>query len=215
MGWRVHICRATGSALLLVALCIPGAVRAQPDSLTTEELDSLQTYLVAALAGPRERAYLQILTSAEVLRDPTDSLFSYDVVVRYDPERYHTPYAGLYSLTFEDQFIQWGKRIALFTRSVSATTRRYYLHDISTGQQAWMFTAEARHLYSLPVDKVPAMADPTDRGAQARWLRLIRSAPAGTELLTMGGWLRRLRRESREAVITRIGVYTPPPVAQP
>lgn len=200
--------------MLLAALWFPSETAAQPDSLATDDMDSLHTYLVAALAGPKERAYLQILTSAEIVRDPTDSVASYDVIVRFDPERYHTPYAGLYSLTFEDQFIQWGKRVALFTRSISAKTQRYYLHDISTGQQAWMFTAEARHLYSLPKGKVPAMAGPTDRGAQARWLRLIRNAPRGTELLTMSGWLRRLRRETREQVIVRIGVYTAPP-AQP
>jgi hypothetical protein len=55
-----------------------------------------------------------------------------------------------------------------------------------------MFTAEARHLYSLPANKVPGMADISDRGAQSRWLRLIHSAPAGTQLLTMSGWLRQI-----------------------
>jgi hypothetical protein len=36
------------------------------------------------------------------------------------------------------------------------------------------------------------MADISDRGAQSRWLRLIHSAPAGTQLLTMSGWLRQI-----------------------
>ena len=169
-------------------------------------------------AAPDERAYLQILSAAQILPDVTDSNEVYDIVVHYDPERFHTQYAGFYPLTFEDQFIQWGKRIALFTRSISARTGRYFLHDLFTGRQAWMFTAEARHLYSLPPEKTPAITDIEDRGAQARWLRLIRNAPVTTELLTMGGWLRLIRRTSRGAVIDSIGVYQappPPPLASP
>jgi hypothetical protein len=201
--------RAVRILVLLAALCPFSPAQAQ-DPLTPEDLDSLQVYLVSALAAPDERSYLQILTSAEVLLDPTDSNSAYDIVVRYDPGRFHAAFAGLYPLTFEDQFIQWGKRIALLTRSIVATTRRYYLHDVSTGRQAWMFTAEARHLYSLPADKLPGIVSLTDRGSQRRWLRLMHSTPTGTELLTMGGWLRQLRRESRETVIARLGVYTLP-----
>ena len=214
MSLRVHIHRAAWSFALFAALAsAPTPAGAHPDSLTVEEIDSLKVYLIASLAAPDERAYLQILTDVQILADPTDSSRVYDIVVRFDPERFHSPYAGLYPLTFEDQFIQWGKRIALFTRSISPTTRRFYLHDISTGQQAWMFTAEARHLYSLPPDKTPAMAAVDDRGAQRRWLRLILDAPVSTELLTMGGWLRLIRRETRGNVIARIGVYQPPPAA--
>jgi hypothetical protein len=57
------------------------------------------------------------------------------------------------------------------------------------------------------------MAAVDDRGAQRRWLRLILDAPVSTELLTMGGWLRLIRRETRGNVIARIGVYQPPPAA--
>ncbi len=201
--------------MLLAALCSASPAAAQADALTPEEVDSLEVYLVAALAAPDETAYLQILAGALILPDRTDSNSAYDIVVRYDPERFHSPYAGLYPLTFEDQFIQWGKRIALFSRSISLPTKRFFLHDISTGDQAWIFTAEARHLYALPADKVPGMADVSDRATQARWLRLIKQSPASTELLTMGGWLRQIRRESRESVVARLGAYQPPSVTTP
>jgi hypothetical protein len=209
---HAYMSRAVRSFVLLAALCHASPAPAQ-DALTPEDVDSLQVYLINALAASDERSYLQILTSAEVLPDPTDSNSVYDIVVRYDPERFHAAFAGLYPLTFEDQFIQWGKRIALLTRSVVATTRRYYLHDISTGRQAWMFTAEARHLYSLPSEKLPGKVSLDERSSQRRWLRLMHQAPSGTELLKMGGWLRQIRRESRESVIARLGVYTPPAAA--
>ena len=215
MRRRAPIGRTVGHIVVLAALGSVSPTAAQPDALTPEELDSLEVYLVSAIAGPDERAYLQILTEARVLADPTDSGSVYDIVVRYDPERYHTRYAGLYPLTFEDQFIQWGKRIALFSRSISARTKRYYLHDISTGRQAWMFTAEARHLHSLPPEKTPGIADIDDRGAQRRWLRHIHASPVTTELLTMGGWLRLIRRESRESVIADIGLHQPPAAPTP
>ncbi len=214
MRRRAHIHRAVWSFVLLTALgSTATAGAAEPEVLTPEEIDSLEVYLIASLAAPDEQAYLQILTDARILADPTDSNSVYDIVVRFDPERFHSAYAGLYPPTFEDQFIQWGKRIALFTRSISPTTRRFYLHDISTGQQAWMFTAEARHLYSLPPEKTPAITAVDDRGAQRRWLRLIRNAPVSTELLTMGGWLRLIRRQSRGSVIASIGIYQPPAAA--
>ena len=199
--------RATRAVTFLVALCSASPASTQTNALTPDDIDSLEVYLVAALAAPDETAYLQILTDALILPDRTDSNSVYDIVVRYDPERFHTPYAGLYPLTFEDQFIQWGKRIALFTRSISPATKRFYLHDISTGDQAWMFTAEARHLYSLPANKVPGLAGISDRAAQASWLRLIHTTPAGTQLLTMSGWLRQIRRESRASVVERIGAH--------
>ena len=210
-----RISRAAGSISLLAALCCAPPSTAQSGRLTADEIDSLEVYLVAALAAPNEPAYLQILTDALIQPDLTDSNSAYDIIVRYDPERFHMPYAGLYPLTFEDQFIQWGKRVALFTRSIRTTTKRYFLHDISTGEQAWMFTNEARHLYSPPADRVPGRVRIDDRAGQAMWLRLISNTPVGTQLLTMGGWLRQIRRESRETVVTRVGIYQPSPVVPP
>jgi hypothetical protein len=212
MGRRPRfLFRAAGSLALLAALFVPPPSSAQvPDQpLTPAEIDSLELYLVASLAGPDERAFQQILTDAHVLPDPTDSNVVYDIVVRYDPERYHTAVAGLYPLSFEDQFIQWGKRIALFTRSINPATKRWFLHDISTGRQAWMFTAEARHLYGPPPEATPATVAVDARPGQLRWRRLMYAAPAGTDLLQMTGWLSRLRRESRDAVIARVGVHQP------
>lgn len=210
MGRLASSYSAARAGLLLAALCAVTPAIAQQE-LTAEEIDSLNVYLVTALAAPKELAYRQVLTDARLVRDTTDSTETYDVVVRYDPERYHTKYAGLYPLTFEDQFIQWGKRIALYTRSIAPSTKRYFLHDISSGQQAWMFTAEARHLHGPPPDKVPAAVIIKERKTQRPWLRLMHNAPTATALLDMSGWLRNLRRENRENVIAA----SPAPAAVP
>jgi hypothetical protein len=75
----------------VAVLCNISPAPAQADALTSEDIDSLGVYLMAALAAPDEPAYLQILTDALILPDRTDSNSVYDIIVRYDPERFHTP----------------------------------------------------------------------------------------------------------------------------
>ena len=98
-----------------------------------------------ALAGPQEEAFVQILTEVSLVRDPlVDTVAVYDITVDYDPRRYHNARVGTYPLNFADQFILWGKRIALYTRSSNWLSGRFYLRDISNGHVAWIRTADAR-----------------------------------------------------------------------
>lgn len=200
-----RIAGAVGGARPAALCCwlLVGAPAAAQPTLNAAELDTASLYLRRALAGPREGAYLQILTEAVVVPDPADTTGVHDLIARYDPDRYRSPYAGLYPLTFEEQFIQWGKRIALFTRSVRWQTGRFYLHDTASGQQAWVFTDEARRLYP-PVPMTFPGPVATDAGTgQSQWLKLIHGTGGGTGLEGMGLWLRLMRRESREAVLLR------------
>jgi hypothetical protein len=173
------------------------------DTLSTAQIDSATIYLQQALAGASEPAYLQVLTSVGIVVDPNDTVGVHDLIARYDPDRFHDPHLGIYPLTFEDQFIQWGKRIALFTRSSSWNSSRFYLHDISTGEQAWIYTWEARRLYPVRPVTYPPAASVDNRPRQAAWLQLIYAADPGTDLRSMSEWLRLMRREARETVVAR------------
>ena len=176
-----------------------------PGELSSAEQTVVSGDLATAVAGPREKAFLQILTEASLVRDPVqDTVFVYDLVVRYDPERFHDPHVGIYPVTFADQFILWGKRIALFTRSSTWSSGRFYLHDISTGQHLWMLARDARHLYPPGGDKAfPQATSSDDRAAVNKWFELIHATDTTTDIRSMGLWFRLMHRESREMVIER------------
>jgi hypothetical protein len=140
------------------------------------------------LAGSTEEALVQVLTQAALSRDPmVDTVAIYDIIVHYDPKRYHNPRVGTYPLNFEDQFVLWGKRIAHFTRSSAWSSGRFYLRDISSGRIAWVFTADARHLYSP--EKLP---------------RKSQNISPYTGLHATSQWLRLMREEDREMVMRRL-----------
>jgi hypothetical protein len=145
------------------------------------------------LVSPREQAFAQVLVSAEVLGDPRDTTL-YDIVVRFDPERYRDPHLGRYPLTFEDQGVLWGKRLALYTHISSWKAGRFYLHDLSTGRQVWIDLPTAR-LLSPPYGKAPTAR------TFAAWLPYIHNTPRGTEPRALGRWLRLMVAESRDLVL--------------
>ena len=120
-------------AIFLVVAPRPGPADAQ---LKEEEIIAAEGFLRSALAGSRERAFLQIMTDVSIVRDDTrDTTFVYDMVVRYDPARYRDRHIGVYPVPFEDQFILWAKRVGIFTRGTTWSSSRFYLHDISTSRQ--------------------------------------------------------------------------------
>ncbi|MBI2502065.1 MAG: hypothetical protein HYW07_02395 [Candidatus Latescibacteria bacterium] len=160
-----------------------------PDTAMQQVVQQVRQVLVS----PREQAFAQVLVSAEVLRDPRDTSF-YDIVVRFDPERYRDPHLGRYPLTFEDQCVLWGKRLALYSRIASWKAGRFYLHDLYTGRQVWVDLATAR-LLSPPYGKPPAAK------TFAAWLPYIHNTPRSTEPRALGTWLRLMREESRDLVI--------------
>lgn len=164
-----------------------------------------------ALARPHEQALAQVLASATVVRDEwVDGPPVYDLVVRYDPMRYQAPHAGAYPLGFEEQFVLWGKRVAVFTRSTSLRVGRFYLHDLSTGRQAWIGADEARLLYRPGGAKLP----PAVPAALSRWLNLIDAIDPHTDLHRQSRWLQSLHAESREEVMERRQreATAPPPI---
>jgi hypothetical protein len=138
--------RAVLPALILGLLS--GSLSAQkPPTLSDADLQTEATNLRASLAGADEEAFTQILTHVTVERDPVvDTIAVYDIVVHYDPDRYSSPRVGAYPLSFENQFIHWGRRIALYTTRTSWKSGRFYLRDISTAHEAWIFTEDARLL---------------------------------------------------------------------
>jgi hypothetical protein len=163
------------------------------------------------LARPQEQALNQVLASATVVRDElSENTAVYDLVVRYDPTRYQAPHAGAYPLGFEEQFVLWGKRVAVFTRSTSLRVGRFYLHDLSTGRQAWISADETRLLYRPMGARLP----PAVPAAFSRWLTLIDAIDPHTDLRRQSGWLRRLHAESREEVTERRQreAAAPPPI---
>ena len=173
--------------LVLLALAVMAGTQTPAPELSPEEIQAAEQKLRLTLAGPREKAFLQILTEVQIVRDATvDTTFVYDLMVHFDPERYRNPRVGIYPLSFEDQFILWGKRIATYTRNTPWQSSRFYLHDIANGHQAWIFTEDARRLYSRPRVKPP----PATREAE-------------TDLRHMSRWFRLMRPESREIVIQR------------
>jgi hypothetical protein len=196
------------AALLLVAGLVVAESHAQEGEilgfeLEPEELAASSASLTAALVGPRERALGQVLTDARIEWDQTlQGEISYDLIVQYDPGRYRDAHAGLYPMTFENQFILWGKRIALFTRSNRWRAGRFYLHDISSGDQAWMFANETRNLYPPPAMKItyPAVVDADNTAGLRPWLKLIHQVEWGTDLRRMSRWFRLMRSETRDDV---------------
>ena len=192
------------AALLVWAAHPPGAA-GLPEGLSPDEMNAAGSVLKAALAGPREKAFLQIITDVSIFPDDSfDTTFVYDLVVRYDPERFRDRHLGLYPLTFEDQFILWGKRIGLYTRSTTWTGGRFYLHDVSTGQQAWIYAHDARMLYPTSETKFPPPTSPDNKGAVKRWLKICHGADVTTDLSSMTMWLRLMHRESRDLVLQRL-----------
>jgi hypothetical protein len=151
--------------------------------------------LRSALAGPQEEAFVQILTEVSLVRDPlVDTVAVYDITVSYDPRRYHNARVGTYPLNFADQFILWGKRIALYTRSSNWLSGRFYLRDISNGHVAWIRTTDARGLYS------PGKAPSSTKS----WLRFVYATTPYIDLFTMSQWLRLMRDEDRDLVEQRL-----------
>ncbi len=192
-------------ALSVLVFSLP--LRAQTPFVGLElfpsDLQKAEEELRATLAGPAERAFLQILTEVRIIRDETvDTAAVYDLVVRFDPERYRDPHAGRYPLSFADQFILWGKRIARYTARTKWSSGRFYLHDISSGDQAWMFANETRNLYPPPAMKItyPAVVDADNTAGLRPWLKLIHQVEWGTDLRRMSRWFRLMRSETRDDV---------------
>ena len=193
-------------ALLVGFLCLPVPLRAAGPGpeLEAEDRVAAETYLRAAMAGAHERPLLQIITDARVLPDETqDTSFVYDLLVRYDPGRYSDRHAGLYPLTFESQFILWGKRASLFTRSTRWSSGRFFLHDVSTGRHAWIWAREARDLYPATGLALPPPVRTTNPGTPAAWLKLIHAAEIPTDLRAMSRWLRLMREGSPAQVLAQ------------
>jgi len=188
--------------LLLILSSLTASYGQQtPVELTPAELQVAENNLRQTLAGPREKAFLQILTEVRILRDELiDTAFVYDLAVRFDPGRYHDPRVGIYPLGFEDQFILWGKRIAVYTRSTSWKSGRFFLRDISVPREAWIFTEDARTLYPPAAGNLPP-ADPT---AFPQWRKRIYAADPRTDIRTMSRWFRLMHDESRELLIRRL-----------
>ena len=168
---------------------VPAPVAAPADTAMQRALAQVRQVLVS----PREQAFAQVLVSAEVLRDPRDTSF-YDIVVRFDPERYRDPYLGRYPLTFEDQCLLWGKRLALYSRIASWKAGRFYLHDLASGHQVWVDLATARLLS-------PPYGTPPKTKTFAAWLPYIHHSPPSTEPRALGSWLRLMVEESRDLVL--------------
>jgi len=184
--WRPSLVLwATGALFSFFAT----AIYAQESTpLEPIELRLAETELRKRLAGSDEEAFVQVLTQTAILPDPmVDTTAIYDIVVHYDPKRYHNPRVGTYPLNFEDQFVLWGKRISLYTRSAGWASGRFYLRDISSGRVAWIFTADARHLYN-----------------PAKPPRKMQNVPTYTGLHATSQWLRLMHEEDREMTVRRL-----------
>ena len=193
-----------GLTALLISLISLSTSFAQEHAggMTEEELKIAAESLQKALAGPKEEAYLQVLVDAKVFYNPyADTAASYDLVVRYDPERYRNDRVGVYPITFEDQFILWGKRISLFTRSTEWESGSFYLRDIGSAREAWISTEDCRRLYQPSTKKLPPIGD--NPATFRKWLRLIYRIEPGTELRTMSRWMQLLKEEPRALVMER------------
>ena len=191
-------------SLLISSMLISSAVGQEPvGGLTEEELKIAKESLQKALAGPKEEAYLQILVDAKIVYNPyADTASTYDLVVRYDPARYRNDRVGVYPITFEDQFILWGKRISLFTRSTAWKSGSFYLRNIRTAREAWISAEDCRRLYWPSVKKLPPIGN--DPATFRSWLRLIYNIESGTELRTMNRWMQLLKEEPRARTMERL-----------
>jgi hypothetical protein len=172
-------------------------------AMPEEELKIAVENLQKTLAGPKEEAYLQVLVDAKIVYNPyADTASTYDLVVRYDPARYRNDRVGVYPITFEDQFILWGKRISLFTRSTTWESGSFYLRNIGTAREAWIATEDCRRLYQPRTKNLPPIGH--DPATFRRWLRLIYNIEPGTELRAMSRWLQLLKEEPRVRTIERL-----------
>ncbi len=191
-------------AIFLLILALAGLAEAQappPAALPDTAMQRVVEQVRQVLVGPREPAFAQVLVGAEVLRDPRDTSF-YDVVARFDPWRFRDPHLNTYPLTFEDQFVLWAKRLALYSQVAAWKAGRFYLHDVSTGRQAWVGLPDARLLF-------PAYGSPPRTKTFSAWLPYIHKAPRNTEPRALGLWLRLMREESRESVLYQWRVANP------
>ena len=186
----------------LIGAAGPAAAESQSIELNDEEMGFALQNLRTALAARDQEASLQILLGADIVQDTTiDTAFIYDLVVRFDPKRYRNMHGSVYPLSFEDQFIMWGKRIATYSRSTEWKSGRFHLHDISTGQQAWIYTADTRRLVSPPASKHLRPVSSSKPDQLDRWLAAIHATPTKTDLRKMGRWLRLIRYETRDALL--------------
>jgi hypothetical protein len=193
------------SLLLLGLLYTPILAQPSAPELSPAEIALAQQHLDAVLATAREPAFRQVLAGVAVTRDPTvDSLAIYDIAVRYDPERYNTPYNGRYPLDFSDQFIYWGKRLAIYTRSVGWRGGRFFLHNIASGRRAWISVWDTQQLY--PSGRSTPSEDPN---AEA-WLRPYQAVDASTPIPQLGQWLSRMHQGGRDALYFRATIPSAP-----
>lgn len=189
------------ASLLLFFLSLAAPATAQQAySLTEQEIQLAEQQLLQSLAGPREPAFLQTLTQVSIVPDTLDTAAVYDLIVHFDPERYRDPQVGIYPFSFEDQFILWGKRIAMYTRRTSWTSGRFFLRDISIPREAWIFSEDARSLSKLATDKLPAKDD----ASFPQWLKLIHAVDPHTDMRAMSRWLRLMHDETRDQLIRRL-----------
>ena len=197
-----RMCRLIDVLLLTLSLAtVVSAQKKLDPKFTPEEISLAEQDLKMVLVGPGEEAYLQIFIQASIVPDPTiDTSFVYDLILRFDPDRYASPRVGIYPLNFEDQFILWGKRIAVYTRSTSWQSGRFYLQDISSGQQAWIYTDDARRLY-IPGRRKSSLPQGENPVTSSQWMKTIHAIKPGTDLRTMSRWLRLMRYQSRTAVL--------------
>ena len=157
-------------------------VESQLDSVNLSEVEF---ELANILAEESEVSLQQVLVQVSVIQDVShDTNFVYDLYIDFDPTRYQNARVGVYPLKFEEQFVFWGKRVANYTKQTSWESGRFYLHDISTGKIAWIFTADTRRLYD------PKSPSPNHS-----------STTPYTTLDNMSRWLRFIRLESRDSVI--------------
>ncbi len=203
--------RISRAAPLALWLAVAAGAADPPPELTPEKIEAARYQLRLALAGPTDEAFRQVLVGVDILRDTAqDTVYVYDLVARFDPERYRNPRVGLYPLTFEDQFIHWGKRVGVYTRSTFWRSGRFHLHDVASSRQAWISTADTRRLYA-PSVRWPA---PVTKEMAAKvfspeilpdgfrpWLRLIHATRPGTDLRRMSRWIGLMNDEPREAVL--------------
>ena len=162
--------------LLLLQLVPLGFLEAQHSGVS--QLDSVKLVeeelkLEKILAKQSEFSLRQVLLQISIVQDDSyDTTFVYDLYVDYDPTRYHDARVGIYPLKFEDQLVFWGKRIASYTNQTSWASGRFYLHDVSTGKIAWIFTADTRRIYKKKSSQEHPSYTPVSD--MSRWLRFIR-----------------------------------------
>ena len=174
--------------LLFQTLCpfkLSEAQQLVGSQLDSVNLSKAEFELENILAEESEVSLRQVLVRVSVIQDVSYATsFVYDLYIDFDPTRYQNARVGIYPLKFEEQFVFWGKRVASYTKQISWKSGRFYLHDISTGKIAWIFTADTRRLFN---PKQPSQS--------------YSSTSPYTPLNDMSQWLRFIRLESRDSVI--------------